>query len=208
MPDRWSNNVRLWCNCIDQLFQVLGQYLCCAYCTPAADPWYCHDVQQYLAPKAICDMQGTYQYWGSRFFSLLYAGIDNVYAFQMQVDDAARLWINNVLVIDATCKRLAHSKSIYSANISSSFGSTTRHADDLTSPVSWQQQAFYTCSQSAGTLHDNQSSSNSSYLWNGTIFLAKGEYNITIEYHNGKGAGALTLGGNYNTSAGRPVSAH
>lgn len=61
-------------------------------------------------PKATGDMQGTYQYWGARFFSLMYIGTETSYTFQMQVDDAARLWINNTLVIDATCRSPTHNK--------------------------------------------------------------------------------------------------
>ena len=55
-------------------------------------------------------MQGTYQYWGARFFSLLYIGTATFYGFQMQVDNAARLWVNDTLVIDATCRSRVHNK--------------------------------------------------------------------------------------------------
>ena len=49
-------------------------------------------------------MQGDYTYWGALFFSYMHAKETNTYAFAMNVDNAARLWVNGTLVIDATCK--------------------------------------------------------------------------------------------------------
>ena len=50
-------------------------------------------------------MQLTYDYWGALIFGYLEnpnaAATD--YIFQMQVDNAARLWVDGTLVIDATC---------------------------------------------------------------------------------------------------------
>ena len=53
----------------------------------------------------MLDMQGTYQYWGAKLFSYLHASAADDYSFQMQVDSAARLWVNNTLIIDATCRK-------------------------------------------------------------------------------------------------------
>ena len=63
-----------------------------------------------LASQATADMQGTYTYWGARLFSYLHQAspATQTYAFQMQVDNGARLWVDNNLVIDATCTPLAH----------------------------------------------------------------------------------------------------
>lgn len=60
----------------------------------------------------MADMQGTYQYWGARLFSNLVINTATLYEFQMRVDSAARLWIDSILVIDATCMPLAHTSSI------------------------------------------------------------------------------------------------
>lgn len=58
-----------------------------------------------LASEAMAAMQGTYQYWGARLFSYFEASAANSsYAFQVQVNSAARLWVNNTLVIEATCR--------------------------------------------------------------------------------------------------------
>lgn len=53
--------------------------------------------------QATADMQGSYQYWGAKMFSYLHATSAGTYLFAMTVDDAARLWIDGALVIDATC---------------------------------------------------------------------------------------------------------
>lgn len=52
-------------------------------------------------------MQGTYDYWGALMFSYLHASSANTYLFEVLVDNAARLWVDDTLVIDATCKALA-----------------------------------------------------------------------------------------------------
>ena len=57
-------------------------------------------------PVAI--MQETITYWGGRLFSYMNAKMANSYVFQMYVDNAARLWVDNTLVINATCATLAH----------------------------------------------------------------------------------------------------
>lgn len=57
-----------------------------------------------VALMAVADMQETHQHWGARLYSTLPVTTANTYAFSMRVDDAARLWVKNVLVIDATCK--------------------------------------------------------------------------------------------------------
>ena len=67
--------------------------------------------------------------------------------------------------------------------------------------------SFYSYSHAAGTQTGTQSSANTSYLWNGNIYLKKSEVNVTIEYHNGNGGGALTFGGDFTTSTSRAVSA-
>ena len=54
------------------------------------------------------DMQATYQYWGARLFSYFHAPTTDIYAFGMQVDSAARLWLDNTLLINATCTSLTH----------------------------------------------------------------------------------------------------
>ena len=78
----------------------------------------CHVVRQKLAPEAMGDMQGTYQYWGARLFSTIPVTAASNYAFQMQVDNAARLWVNNILVIDATCMSSAQHKLHYNSTLS------------------------------------------------------------------------------------------
>ena len=60
--------------------------------------------------EAMLDMQGTYQYWGARIFSYFRAPSNNGYVFQMQVDSAARLWVDNTLLINATCMPLTQIK--------------------------------------------------------------------------------------------------
>lgn len=51
----------------------------------------------------MSNLQGTYQYWGARLLSFLPVSTARQYGFWMKVDSAARLWVNNTLVIDATC---------------------------------------------------------------------------------------------------------
>ena len=63
----------------------------------------------------MLDMQGTYQYWGAKLFSYLHATVAQDYAFQMQVDSAARLWVNSTLIINATCTK--HWKSMHYATL-------------------------------------------------------------------------------------------
>ncbi len=63
----------------------------------------------------MLDTQGTYQYWGAKLFSYLRASAAQDYSFQMQVDSAARLWVNNTLIINATCRK--HWKSMCSATL-------------------------------------------------------------------------------------------
>ena len=55
-------------------------------------------------------------------------------------------------------------------------------------------------SHAAGTENGTQSTSDSNYLWNGTISLAIGYHNVTIEYHNGNGGGTLILRSGYAVS--------
>ena len=57
--------------------------------------------------------------------------------------------------------------------------------------------AFYTVFHVAGSQNGTQSTSNSSVLWSGSINLPIGYFNLTIEYHNGNGSGALVLQGGY-----------
>ena len=52
----------------------------------------------------------------------------------------------------------------------------------------------------AGTENDTQSSSNSTRQWIGSITLTAGTHNITIEYHNGDGGGALIMRAGYGTA--------
>lgn len=61
-----------------------------------------------LISEAMTGMQGSYQYWGARLFSYFHAPNASAYAFEMQVDDAARLWVDNTLVVDASCEFLMH----------------------------------------------------------------------------------------------------
>ena len=159
-------------------------------------------------------MQGTYQYWGARIFTLLYVGIETTFGFQMRVNDAARLWINNTLVIDATCRSLTCNKLHLFSPHFHPFGRVVRHLDDLTACLCLllcirhlPRTTFYTYSHSTGTQNGTQSTANSNYLWNGTIYLRKGDINMTVEYHNGNGGGALTLGGDIATNRDRGVSA-
>ena len=56
--------------------------------------------------KAMDDMQGTYEHWSAQLFSYFSAANAATYVFQMQVDNAARLWVNDTLVINA-CMSLA-----------------------------------------------------------------------------------------------------
>ena len=53
-------------------------------------------------------MQGTYQYWGARLFTYLNAQTSNTYVFGIQVDNGARLWVDNTLIVDATCTSLTN----------------------------------------------------------------------------------------------------
>lgn len=164
-------------------------------------------------PQAMPDMQGTYQYWGARFFSFMHIGTETSYTFQMRVDDAARLWINNTLVIDATCTSFTHSK-LHLLSHSKLFGSTTRHPDDLTTCLclllcirDLTRTRYYSYFHSAGTQTGTQSSANSNNLWDGSIYLKAADVNVTIEYHNGNGGGVLTFGGDFTSSTSRAVSA-
>lgn len=80
---------------------------------------YCHVrfLWYKLTSQAMADMQGTYQYWGAQLFSYFDATVASTYVFQMQVDSAARLWVQGTLVIDATCMALAqHLNSMCSAD--------------------------------------------------------------------------------------------
>ena len=60
-----------------------------------------------LTSEAAGDLQATYQYWGALLFAYMDASSAQTYVFQMQVDTAARLWIDSALIIDATCMALA-----------------------------------------------------------------------------------------------------
>lgn len=53
-------------------------------------------------------MQATYQYWGARLFSYYNApsGSGSTFTFYMKVDNAARLWVDSTLIINATCTGL------------------------------------------------------------------------------------------------------
>ncbi|KAL0055724.1 hypothetical protein WJX82_003766 [Trebouxia sp. C0006] len=51
---------------------------------------------------------GTYTNWGALLFSYLHASSPADYAFQINVDSAARLWVNNTLIINATCNQTAY----------------------------------------------------------------------------------------------------
>ena len=48
-----------------------------------------------------------------------------------------------------------------------------------------------------GTQNGTQSTANNAFLWNGTITLASGYHNLTIEYHNGDGGGTLVVKSGY-----------
>ena len=89
----------------------------------------CHNILCHpVAPQSSVEMQGTYTFWGARLFSYLNISVpDDTWIFQvgqnvchalccvksipltlyiwlqMHVSSAARLWVNNTLVIDATC---------------------------------------------------------------------------------------------------------
>ncbi len=67
----------------------------------------------------MLDLQGTYQYWGAKLFSYFHAAVAQRYLFKMQVDSAARLWVNGTLVINATCTK--QYKSMCSATLQPAF---------------------------------------------------------------------------------------
>lgn len=58
----------------------------------------------------------------------------------------------------------------------------------------------------AGNQNGTQSTSNSSRLWTGSVSLEDGYHNLTVEYHNGNGQGALIVLAGYNTTGPKAVS--
>ena len=178
----------------------------------------------------MLDMQGTYQYWGAKLFSYLHASVAQTYAFQMQVDSAARLWANNTLIIDATCTKhwtLTHSVTLHRMPkfASNAFCSHETLSTSLRGTAADHSGAFCLLMHSdvaaclhimastirlvvsdtafhvAGTQNGTQSTINSSYLWSGSITLPIGYYNLTIEYHNGNGSGTFIVRAGYSGSA-------
>lgn len=176
----------------------------------------------------MLDMQGTYQYWGAKLFSYFHASVPESYLFQMQVDSAARLWVNGSLIIDATCTK--HWKSTHSATLhqmpknasnscccyhetlsTSLRGTAADHSgafcllmhSDVAACLHIMASTIRlvvsdTAFHVAGTQNGTQSTSNSSVLWSGTISLPIGYYNLTIEYHNGNGSGTFIVRSGYS----------
>ncbi|KAL0020817.1 hypothetical protein WJX79_011000 [Trebouxia sp. C0005] len=76
--------------------------------------------------------QGTYQNWGALLFSYLHASVAQDYAFEIYVTSAARLWVNNTLIINATCNQTA-----YGSNPTSTANSATAWTGSITLPIGY-----------------------------------------------------------------------
>ncbi|KAL0056133.1 hypothetical protein WJX82_008016 [Trebouxia sp. C0006] len=94
-----------------------GQCECCYPTWASSTPNYTFLIP-YLNATSMPNLwsdNGTYQYWGAKLFSYLHATVAQDYAFQMQVDSAARLWVNSTLIINATCAQNATQSTINSS---------------------------------------------------------------------------------------------
>ncbi|KAL0020762.1 hypothetical protein WJX77_010440 [Trebouxia sp. C0004] len=74
----------------------------------------------------------TYQNWGALLFSYLKASAAQDYAFQINVNSAARLWVNNTLIINATCEQTA-----YGSNPTSTANNATAWTGSITLPIGY-----------------------------------------------------------------------